>query len=183
MKHEIINHILNEFENPNYLEIGFGDGYNFDKIKAHYKLSIDPNYNGNRNDVIKATSDEFFKENNTNIDIVFVDGLHHCDQVRKDIINAMKCNVKAIILHDTIPHDENMQKVPRAQKQWTGDVWRAVVGFKESYPDVKIETYRADYGLTVIYPQGKKVRKHFENMEMSYEDFKANEVELLNIID
>jgi len=81
------------------------------------------------------------------------------------------------------PNTEAHQIVPRKQLSWTGDVWRSVVGFKQSYPDVKLETYRSDYGLSVIYPEGKKVKKHFENKEMTYDEFKANEVDLLNIID
>src|SRR5690606_20367446 len=135
--------------------------------------------------LFEIDSDTFFKgtDSNLSFDVVFVDGLHHAEQVRQDIINALKCNAKAIILHDTIPPTQAHQIVPRKQTSWTGDVWRAAVGFKQSYPDVRLETYRSDYGLTVIYPEGKKVRKHFENMEITYDEFNENKVELLNIID
>lgn len=180
-KSVIINKIIESVKGESYLEIGYGNGHNFKQIKAKDKIGIDPNTKDKL--VLKLESDDFFKDNNVCYDVVFIDGLHHAEQVRKDIINAMKCNAKAIILHDTIPPSENHQIVPRKQTSWTGDVWRAVVGFKQSYPDVKIETYRADYGLTVIYPEGKKVKKHFENKDMSYSEFKADEIELLNIID
>lgn len=182
-KEDIINEILSNYKDPNYVEIGFGDGYNFDKINAHYKLGVEPEYDGERKDVFKGNSDDFFENNDNDIDVFFIDGLHHADQVRKDISNALKCNPKAVILHDSIPPDEAHQIVPRKQKQFCGDVWRAAVGFIESYPDVRVETYRSDYGVSVIYPEGKKVRKHFENKEMTFEEFKENEVELLNIID
>lgn len=192
MKHERINRIITETEAKSYLEIGYGDGVNFDKIECSSKKAVDPCLESkivNKNlgtYIDNIDSDTFYKENNEDWathDVVFIDGLHHADQVRKDIINAMKCNAKAIIIHDTIPHSKEMQEVPRIQKEWAGDVWRAVVGFIESYPDVNVETYRSDYGLSVIYPEGKKLRKHFENMEMTYEVFKENEVELLNIVD
>jgi len=183
-KAEIINRIIQEVGGENYAEIGYGDGANFKQIKSHYKASCDPNYKGNDHACHKGDSDSFFEANKeTQIDVIFIDGLHHADQVRKDIINALKCNAKAIILHDTIPPTEAHQIVPRKQTSWTGDCWRAVVGFKQSYPDVKLETYRSDYGLTVIFPEGKKVKKHFENKEMTYDEFKENEVKLLNIID
>lgn len=181
-KSVIINKIIESVKAESYLEVGYGNGHNFKQIKCRTKLSCDPETKSN--EALKVTSDEFFNIHKDNVfECVFIDGLHHSDQVRKDIINAMKCNAKAIILHDTIPPSENHQIVPRKQTSWTGDVWRSVVGFKQSYPDVKIETYRADYGLTVIYPEGKKVKKHFENKDMSYSEFKANEIELLNIID
>lgn len=188
MKHEIINRIIQEVEATSYLEIGYGNGANFNKIECEEKWSTDPITKEDKINVSNLSSDEFFiffeANSSSNIlDVVFIDGLHHADQVRKDIINALKCNAKAIILHDTIPHTKIMQEVPRNTKQWTGDCWRAVVGFVQSYPDVKVETYRSDFGLTIIYPEGKKVRKHFEDLEMTYEEFKENEVELLNIVD
>lgn len=185
-KHHIINDVITELEAKSYLEIGYGNGANFNNIKCEVKRAIDPALSPIdkfQAVVYKKTSDEFFQINEDEIDVIFIDGLHHADQVRKDIINAMKCNAKAIVLHDTIPHSKEMQEVPRKSKQWTGDCWRAAVGFIQSYPDVNTVTYRADYGLTVIYPACKKVKKHFENKEMTYEEFKENKVELLNIID
>lgn len=183
MKHEIINRIIQEVEAEHYLEIGYGNGANFDKIECKGKLATDPNLKNPTKNLVNLSSDEYFAIVANDYDVVFIDGLHHADQVRKDIINAMKCNAKAIILHDTIPHSKEIQEVPRNSKQWTGDCWRAAVGFIQSYPDVNVVTYRADFGLTVIYPAGKKVKKHFENKEMSFDEFKANEVQLLNIID
>jgi len=182
-KAEIINKIIQEVGAISYLEIGYGNGANFNLIKCENKLSCDPEVKSKDPRVLKESSDDFFEHNNIELEVVFIDGLHHADQARKDISNALKCNAKAIILHDTIPHDKEMQEVPRHRKVWTGDCWRAVVGFIQSYPDVNVVTYRADFGLTVIYPEGKKTRKYFENLEMTYEEFKANEVELLNIID
>lgn len=181
-KSVIINRIIESVKGDSYLEVGYGNGRNFNQIECDNKNAIDPNSTHKECD--KITSDDFFKMlPNVCYDVIFIDGLHHADQVRRDIINSMKCNAKAIIMHDTIPPTKDHQIVPRKQLSWTGDCWRAVVGFKQAYPEVKMETYRADYGLTVIYPEGKKVKKNFENMDMSYDDFKSNEIELLNIID
>lgn len=180
-KSQIINEVIQEVEATSYLEIGYGAGHNFKKIECKDKVAVDPNVEDKL--VLKLTSNDFFDKTEVNYDVVFIDGLHHAEQVRKDIINAIKCKAKAIILHDTLPHNKEMQEVPRKQRVWTGNVWRAAVGFIKSYPDVFTVTYRSDYGLTVIYPEGKKTRKHFEDMDMTYEEFKENEVELLNIID
>ena len=182
MKAQIINRIIKEVKATSYLEIGYGNGYNFNQINCDLKIGIDPDYTKQNQSVYKSSSDEYFKEYKEDYDVIFIDGFHHADQARRDITNSLRCNPKAIILHDTLPYTKEMQVVPREQEKWTGDVWRAAVGFKKEYPDVKIETYKADYGLTVIYPEGKKVRKHFEEKELAYEDFKANEKELLNIV-
>lgn len=192
MKHEIINKVIKEVEAKSYLEIGYGNGDNYNLIDLENKYATDPNYSGYESKIVPLSSDSWYEsmdayveltDKSKDIDVVFIDGDHTSEQVRKDISNALKCNAKAIIIHDVIPHSKEMQEVPRIQKEWTGDVWRAVVGFIEKHPDVKVETYRSDYGLTVIYPNGVKSRKYFENLKMTYEDFKENEIELLNIID
>jgi hypothetical protein len=182
-KEDIINEIIKKLGAESYLEIGYGTGYNFNKIKCKSKDAVDPKIKNFTHNMYPLDSDTFFKGSDFKWDVVFIDGLHHADQVRKDIINSMKCNAKAIILHDTIPPTEEHQIVPRQQKSWTGDVWRSAIGFHENYPDVEFETYRSDYGLTVIYPKGKKVRKHFENTEIAWEYFKENAKKFLNIID
>lgn len=179
-KHEILNEIIEKNKVNSYLEIGFGSGHNFDRIKCKNKTSVDIKGKS----TFKGTSDEFFKQNEDKFDLIFIDGLHEAEQVRKDLINAMKYlnDDGVIILHDVLPKNKQMQKVPREQKEWTGDVWRAVVGFHKEYPDVPFETLKADYGLTFIYPQGKKYRKHFEDKETTFADFDKNKTELLNII-
>lgn len=182
-KEEILNEIIEKNGYKSYLEIGTQTNANFDKINIKSKTGIDPKAKGKG--LIKKTSDDFFKDNDKTFDLVFIDGFHHADQVRKDIVNSMRFLEEdgAIVLHDTIPHNKAMQEVPRKQKEWTGDVWRAAVGFHKEYPDIPLETLKADYGLTFIYPQGKKYRKHFEDMETTFAEFDKNKTELLNIID
>lgn len=180
-KEDIINKIIEENNYKSYLELGFGSGYNFNKIKCKNKTSVDVNGKADFNDGDLA----FFDKNDEEFDCVFVDSKHEAEHVRKVISESLKVLSKdgCIILHDVYPPDEKSQLLPRQQKIFCGDVWRAAVGFIESYPDVRVETYRELYGLTVIYPEGKKVRKKFENMEMTFEYFKKNAVELLRIID
>jgi hypothetical protein len=81
----IINYLADKIKAKKYLEIGVDQGFNFENIKIEHKVGVDPYspYPG----VIKETSDDFFKNNTEKFDIVLVDGLHHSDQVYKDIIN------------------------------------------------------------------------------------------------
>lgn len=179
-KEDIINKLIEENNYKSYLELGFGSGYNFNKIKCDKKVSVDVN---GKADFNKGDLD-FFDKNDEEFDCVFVDSKHEAEHVRKVISESLKVLTKdgCIILHDVYPPDEKSQLLPRQQKIFCGDVWRSAVGFIESYPDVRVETYRSDYGLTVLYPEGKRVRKHFENMEMTFEEFQANKETLLNIL-
>lgn len=184
-KSELINRIIKETGATSYLEIGYGDGYNFNQIDCDTKIGVDPNVKPNSGPIYPDTSDEFFKENDYDYDVIFIDGDHTAKQVRKDIINSFKCNPKAVILHDTLPRTKAMQEVPRKTKIWTGDVWRAVVGFISKNclnKGVIFKTHRSDFGLTVIY-NSPNIDFDFEITTMPWEYFQENSVQLLNVVD
>ena len=50
------------------------------------------------------TSDEYFSKFKDKFDIIFIDGLHHYEQVKKDIFNSLEIlNSNGIILmHDCL---------------------------------------------------------------------------------
>lgn len=181
-KSVLINQIIKDKDYKSYLEIGTQTAKNFIAIECETKHGVDPAVDSPYN--VQITSDEFFAQTKNTYDVIFIDGLHEAEQVVRDIHNGIRCLNKggAIILHDTIPQSEQMQLVPRQQRVWTGDVWRAVVGFLQANPNIDFKTNRADWGLTVIYPT-KKHYPPFEISQITYQDFKQNEVKLLNIID
>ena len=117
------------------------------RYKRHIenKVGVDPVSGG----TIKATSDEFFKNNKKNFDIIFIDGLHHYHQVKKDIINSINAiNDSGIIfLHDCLPRNVYAQAIPRCQYDWNGDVWKAITEFR-TRKDLDIYTCYA-----VLVPQ------------------------------
>ena len=123
------------------------DQANAYKIKIEKKIGIDPVSGG----TIRDTSDNFFKNNLIKFDIVFIDGLHEYDQVKKDIENSLQSlnNNGVIFLHDCIPQSYLHQAVPRAQGSWNGDVWKNIV---ESRTRSEIDTYviLADEGIGMI---------------------------------
>ena len=166
----------------NYLEIGCDDDMLFSKINILNKVGVDPYSGGN----VRKTSDEFFKINKTKFDLIFIDGLHHYEQVKKDIENSLDVLTPngLILLHDCLPCRQSHQAVPRYRGRWTGDVWKAIVEFRtKEY--LSIFTILMDMGISVI--QRKKSNnplkineKNFKNLK--FKDFYFNHKEYMNIV-
>ena len=83
---DLIQHIIKKYNFQNYLEIGCDKDQSFSKISVDKKVGVDPVSGGN----VRKTSDDFFQDNKQNFDIIFIDGLHHYEQVKKDINNSLK---------------------------------------------------------------------------------------------
>lgn len=166
----------------NYLEIGCDDDMLFSKINVLNKVGVDPYTGGN----VRKTSDEFFKLNKTKFDLVFIDGLHYYEQVKKDIENSLDVLTPngLILLHDCLPSRQSHQAVPRYRGRWTGDVWKAIVEFRtKEY--LSIFTILMDMGISVI--QRKKSNNplkikaiNFKNLR--FKDFYFNHKEYMNIV-
>jgi len=167
---QTINELIESKGYSSYLEIGLGNCANFNAVKCENKLGVDPNvislstYN--------FTSDYFFSENTNNYDLIFIDGLHHADQVERDIVNAWNCLNKGgmILIHDVKPPSYDATIVPRKQNQWTGDVFKAWHGFKETYPKIKTGYIEEKYGLGVIEKSRHKIEIGFVS-DISYKEY------------
>lgn len=192
-RHEIINLLINNNGYKTYLEIGLDDGVNFSKIMVDDKVSVDPSKDeySHATPTYKMTSDDFFTQNNKRYDIIFIDGLHHSDQVYKDIKNSLKyLNYNGtIVCHDMSPEEEGQQVVPRKQKVWTGDCWKAWVNIRKEQNNLKMYVVDCDWGVGVIQKSDTKdifktdLEINFQNLEnnrnnwlnlISVEDFKKN---------
>jgi len=156
MRTDFINKIAEHFNAQRYLEIGVDDAtLNFDKIDIPFKVGVDPAYNDTHKgkNIETLTSDAFFEKQDSHmdIDIAFIDGLHHWEQLVKDIKNTIDHMTKGfIICHDTTPYSEEMQTRERTTHQWTGDVWKAVYYLKTHSTINTTFTINADYGCFVI---------------------------------
>lgn len=159
MNHEqIIQSLIDKNSYQSYLEIGTQKRKCFNAIKCAYKVGIDPETGGVEG-TLKKNSDLFFEENAETFDIIFIDGLHHDEQVEKDILSAINClNEKGIVVvHDLLPTTEEMQEVPRKVREWTGDGWKAFARIKSEHTGVVMETVDSDYGCGLIrFGQSKK---------------------------
>lgn len=173
----IINWIISKKGYESYLEIGVHRGKNFKNINIKNKVGVDPL----REPTFKMTSDQFFKQNKSMFDIIFIDGLHHKEQVLNDIINSsLVLNPGGIILiHDCLPSSEECQTQNREVKGWTGDCWKAFAELRATKTNIEMFTINADHGIGVIR-FGLQVL--YTGSRETYNDFITNKQEMMNIV-
>jgi predicted O-methyltransferase YrrM len=148
---DLLNFLAEKIQAKTYLEIGVSNrANNFDKINVRYKVGVDPNPKALAN--FCGTSDEFFENYSRFFSLIFLDGLHHADQVQRDFENSLNClyGVGYIVLHDTMPESEHLTHVPRDKKgRWLGDVYKFACKLNE-YSNIDFQTVAFDNGCTVV---------------------------------
>lgn len=187
-RYDIINYLIEKYNLVNYLEIGVFKGENIREVKASHKDGVDPGSEGVVPPEVNyhMTSNEFFDlikdHEDIKYDIIFIDGLHHADQVEKDIQNALNHIVEGgfILLHDCNPVSYEAQLVPRQTIAWNGDVWKAFVDFKAHYPEMKCCVVDTDFGVGVIKVGEKMCTLQSNIWEWDY--FNENRKRLLNLV-
>jgi len=179
---QIIQTIIDYKKYKSFLEIGSFSNELFDKVKIDNKVGVDPVSGGS----VRMTSDEFFKKNKEFFDLVFIDGLHHYEQVKKDINNSLSFLKKdgVILLHDCLPSNVFDQAVPRCTYKWNGDVWKAIV---EARCRLDIDTYTcyADYGIGIILKRANRNILSLENKnfnKLKFKDYFNNYRSYMNIV-
>lgn len=185
---DVIQTIISTKKFSRYLEIGVQNpANNFDRIFCDYKIGVDPDPNSKATYIM--TSDEFFERNNKleaagyreTFDLVFIDGLHESEQVKKDIQNALDCLNPGgyIVMHDCNPSSKEMQMVPRIQSEWTGDTWKAYMYFRQM-DFLEMAVVDTDYGCGII-TKGKQVPVPID-LDLTYENLVEHRKEWLNLI-
>jgi hypothetical protein len=117
-------------------------------------------------------------------DLIFIDGLHTAEQVRKDFLNAWRLLTVGgfIVLHDCNPEKEEHTIVPRPTERghWNGDVWRFAIAFT-GYESLMRHTVDIDNGCMVM----QKHREEFNSVGISdlpWHLFNKGRKRLLNLI-
>lgn len=173
---DLLNLIAASIHAVSYLEIGVQNiKSNFIHIICRDKVGVDPNVVATS--VITKTSDEFFADNVKYFDEVFVDGLHHDDQVQRDVENSWKFLKPGgvILIHDCNPMREEITHVPRDSKEWTGNVYKAVSRIVS--PKFTIDF---DYGCCILRKTEGAVLA-FADLDISWEYFNSKRKNLLNL--
>jgi len=180
---KIIQETINRKNYTSYLEIGCFNDELFKNIICKHKVGVDP-YSGG---TIKKTSDQFFLSNKDKFDLIFIDGLHIYNQVKKDILNSLKIlnSGGVIMLHDCLPNNVYDQATPRCQYNWNGDVWKAIV---EARTIDNIETYTcyADQGIGIILKRKNRAILKINNKnfrKLKFFDYYNNYKEFMNVVE
>jgi len=178
---DLIKYLINKNNYKNYLEIGCDQNQLFSKIEIENKTGVDPESGGN----IKTTSDDFFLNNAEKFDIIFIDGLHIYEQVKKDILNSINClNDGGIVLvHDCMPDSLAKQAVPRFKMKWNGDVWKAIVDLRQN-KDLDIYTCEMDEGIGIIKKnKNSEILKLYKPInKLKFKDYYNNYKDYLRVI-
>lgn len=182
---ELLCYLATKFDFKSYLEIGVQNkANNFDKIPCVDKIGVDPDPNAKATNI--CTSDHYFKiretikekfaskEHSSGFDLIFIDGLHHADQVRKDFENSLKhlSDGGIIVMHDCIPSKIEHTVVPRGGLRgiWTGDVYRFAMCLHE-YKGIDYAIMNADNGCAIVWRTEEVVVPG-----ASYLDYKMNSI-------
>ncbi len=196
MKHhsELIQHLIRLRNLESYLEIGvFNRDHNFNKINCLIKCCVDPDKNAQADFV--GTSDDFFdgfkelglvnhkvRRHIHTFGLVFIDGLHHADQVKKDFENALSVldDNGFIVMHDCNPHTEQTTCIPRGrQREWTGDVYKFASTLGE-YDGIDFVTSIEDYGCACVWKSKNKIGSPIG--EVTWQRFEKEKTKLLNLM-
>ena len=155
-KEQLINSLIKDGNYKKYLEIGTQYGNSINKVYCEIKHTVDPVMINRPVDAkfFNMTSDEFFRDLSFDelYDIIFIDGLHHADQVLTDICNsgARIASDGCLVVHDLLPAAEINQKVPRECQVWNGDAWKAFYLLLKGNYDLSLEVHDFDHGVGVI---------------------------------
>ena len=155
-------------------------------LKNKYSVEPFPPEGLNINDYsFVGTSDDYFNfiGDDTKFDIIFIDGLHHSDQVLKDIENSLNhlSDNGTIVCHDCLPTTEKMQERNDHGGEWTGDVWKAIAELRVERIDLDIKVVNTDYGCGIIR-KGTNIPYNADENYKTYTYYSNNKNELLNVI-
>lgn len=176
---DLLNYLIKNYDLKTYLEIGVQGKLNFNSIKIviENKVGVDPDPAALADHV--QTSDDFFKENEREFDLIFIDGNHTKEQVERDFNNALNSLTEKgfIVLHDTVPVQEERTRVPRETKQWNGDVYKFAAKLGE-VDGIDFCTVGVEHGGTIVWfdltKRGQTIME-----EITWEYFKDNQASLL----
>jgi hypothetical protein len=156
---QLINFAIQKTNAKNYLEIGCDNDLIFSNINVENKIGVDPVRGG----TLRMTSDDFFKNNTTKFDVIFIDGLHEYQQVSRDFENSLKYlnDGGIIIFHDMLPKTSYEALIPIPEVlpvPWLGDVWKLSFDLM-AREDITFNIVLIDFGCGVVYKKPQVSKK------------------------
>ena len=179
-RHEVNQHLLRQFTNPSYLEIGVDQGITFGLVQAARKVAVDLRFAFDwRTAAADAAnahcsyhempSDDYFSvaRGDETFDLVFIDGLHTYEQTLRDLMNALAClKPGGIIVIDDVMPTTYASSLPdlalsrhfwlatnNPDGSWMGDVFRLVFFIETFLPAYSYATVAENHGQLVLWQQ------------------------------
>ena len=183
---QIINFFIKKYNFKSYLEIGIQDKtVNFNHIQCDKRIGVDPLVSADATHCM--TSDEFFMINADDseaFDFIFIDGDHRCEQVDKDINNALNILTPngIIMCHDCLPDREEHQFKSPVVPHWNGDVWTSIVKLRITRPDLYVATINSDCGCGIVKRGKQDVYISVEDI-YTWEYYMSNRIALMNVVE
>ena len=181
---QIVNHLIQVNGYTTYLEIGVRrTGAMFENITVASRTGVDPDPNAEADHVM--TSDAFFADNTQRFDIVFIDGNHTGDQVKKDIENSLEALSPngVIVLHDMNPpsmfHARETFEVDGRFPSWNGSSWKGFAWARAHRSDLTMAVVDTDWGVGIIH---RGAQDTIDLDVPRYEDLAADRKTVLNLI-
>ncbi len=177
----ILNTLVSRYAYTSYLEIGLGNGRNFAAIEVERAKKVSVDTNPNHRPDFAMSSDEFFAQNERRFDLVFIDGLHECEQVERDILHALEVLNEGgtIVCHDMNPVQEIHQSRPRKSAFWNGDVWKTWVKLR-ARADLEMTVLDCDQGCGILR-RGSQETIHVDETLLNWEGLVKNRKTWLNL--
>lgn len=189
---DLLNFLAEEYKLQRYLEIGVQvPELNFHKVSCPSKVGVDPvivpeyrMVDGCGYNLFTTTSDNYFASldgDGDKFDLIFIDGLHTAEQVKKDFENALKVLSPRgfIVLHDCNPILEEHTIVPRPTERghWNGNVYKFACQLALNW--MSYRTVDIDNGCGVYFNSTPIVEY---GDAPTWERFEPRRKELLNLI-
>lgn len=158
---DLLNRIADQIGARWYLEIGVQAGHAFSRIEVENKVGVDPDPRSAA--TVHLPSDSYFDRLDSGrdsigidgsaplFDLVFVDGLHHREQVVRDVLNAQRYLAPGgvIVMHDCDPPTRAAGGREMCSGVWCGDVWRGWIDLRQMLQR-EMFVVDTDLGLGVI---------------------------------
>ena len=179
---DVVQLIIDHYGYTSYLEIGIANSENYNSIRCQNKVSVDPALGkfSHANPMFKMKSDEFFDKHahEYQFDIIFIDGDHSKEQVKKDIANSLNViNPKGtIVLHDMNPISEHHLKPTICN-----DGWEAFAELRKTRDDLNMFTYENDLGVGIIQKGSQELYEG--EIKSGWEFFSQNRNEVMKLIE
>lgn len=151
-----ITTLINLCNYKSYLELGVDDGRNIVYVATNTNVEcvgVDVNqptsYLGFRFKM--GTTQQFFEQNSSMFDVVFIDACHNIDNVIEDLENSLKVLNKngVILLHDTDPVDNEF--IDDGGVRYSANAYKIVDYISKNHTDLNAIVLPIDEtGITIV---------------------------------